>query len=53
MQIVMFISSRRPALLFRRWNGVTWQSRGRAQHPDLSKFLTIGALLFIIGVPAC
>jgi NADH-quinone oxidoreductase subunit K len=24
-----------------------WQ---RAQHPDLSKFLTIGALLFIIGV---
>ncbi len=26
---------------------VAWQ---RAQHPDLSKFLTIGALLFIIGV---
>lgn len=27
--------------------GVAWQ---KAQHPDLSKFLTIGALLFIIGV---
>jgi NADH:ubiquinone oxidoreductase subunit K len=26
---------------------VAWQ---KAQHPDLSKFLTIGALLFIIGV---
>ena len=26
---------------------VAWE---RAQHPDLSKFLTIGALLFIIGV---
>ncbi len=27
--------------------GQAWQ---KAQHPDLSKFLTIGALLFIIGV---
>jgi NADH-quinone oxidoreductase subunit K len=27
--------------------GVAWE---RAKHPDLSKFLTIGALLFIIGV---
>ena len=26
---------------------VAWE---KAQHPDLSKFLTIGALLFIIGV---
>lgn len=26
---------------------IAWQ---KAQHPDLSKFLTIGALLFIIGV---
>jgi NADH:ubiquinone oxidoreductase subunit K len=29
-----------------RWNQ-TWQT---ASHPDLSKFLVIGALLFIIGV---
>jgi NADH:ubiquinone oxidoreductase subunit K len=39
------------ALLFQaseggRW-GQTWQA---ASHPDLSKFLVIGALLFIIGV---
>jgi len=27
--------------------GVVWE---KAQHPDLSKFLIIGALLFIIGV---
>ena len=27
--------------------GVAWE---KAQHPDLSKFLIIGALLFIIGV---
>jgi NADH-quinone oxidoreductase subunit K len=39
------------ALLFQEaTNGrlaTAWQ---KAQHPDLSKFLTIGALLFIIGV---
>ncbi len=40
------------ALLFQategtRWTTQTWQS---ASHPDLSKFLVIGALLFIIGV---
>src|SRR5258706_11784896 len=39
------------ALLFQEANGgrfaVAWE---KAQHPDLSKFLIIGALLFIIGV---
>jgi NADH:ubiquinone oxidoreductase subunit K len=39
------------ALLFQEGTtghfAVAWQ---KAQHPDLSKFLTIGALLFIIGV---
>jgi len=39
------------ALLFQRAGGgrfaVMWES---AKHPDLSKFLVIGALLFIIGV---
>lgn len=39
------------ALLFQEASngrlGVMWQS---AKHPDLSKFLVIGALLFIIGV---
>ena len=39
------------ALLFQEANAgpfaVAWQ---KAQHPDLSKFLIIGALLFIIGV---
>ena len=39
------------ALLFQEVAGgrfeVAWQ---KAQHPDLSKFLIIGALLFIIGV---
>ena len=39
------------ALLFQEATGsrfaVAWQ---KAQHPDLSKFLIIGALLFIIGV---
>jgi len=38
-------------LLFQEANAgpfaVAWQ---KAQHPDLSKFLVIGALLFIIGV---
>jgi NADH-quinone oxidoreductase subunit K len=39
------------ALLFQEANtgrfAVAWE---KAQHPDLSKFLIIGALLFIIGV---
>ena len=39
------------ALLFQEMTvgrlGVAWE---KAQHPDLSKFLIIGALLFIIGV---
>ena len=41
-----------PALLLlqeaeRSWGGQMWHA---ASHPDLSKFLVIGALLFIIGV---
>ena len=41
-----------PALLLlqeaeRSWAGQMWYA---ASHPDLSKFLVIGALLFIIGV---
>ena len=39
------------ALLFQEVsNGRVATAWEKAQHPDLSKFLTIGALLFIIGV---
>jgi NADH-quinone oxidoreductase subunit K len=42
-----------PALLFlfQEVDGTRWgQMKHAATHPDLSKFLVIGALLFIIGV---
>ena len=43
------------AALMLLWQGATWPDRveGMRQgilHPDMSKFLVIGALLFIIGV---
>ena len=39
------------ALLFQAAEGGRWnQTWHAASHPDLSKFLVIGALLFIIGV---
>ena len=52
MQLVLFnfVSPALGMLLQAASNGrlaVAWE---KAQHPDLSKFLIIGALLFIIGV---